>query len=340
MKIVIKHKKVICFGEALIDFLHTETQPHERLSINAYCQFPGGAPANAAVAIAKLGGNVHFMGQVGDDAFGHFLTQSLATYGVNIDSVFKHPIAKTALAFVMRDTQGERHFSFYRDQSADLIFGVEQLPSDAFTHAGIFHFCSNTLTDDHISATTMAAIDRAKHADALISFDVNLRHSLWPQQQVELKHVNQFVAQAHVLKFAQEELDFLSKGEHQTYIENCLAQQCQLLIVTNGGAVTKYYTRTLSGMVQPSATEVIDTTAGGDGFIGGLLFLLSQLGHYHEFYQLVNNENNLDQVIRFAIASGAMAVSRLGAFPALPTFTEVKHCYPPCLSHDDVESAN
>ena len=102
---------VLCFGEALIDFLNTGQKQEERLSLNAFTQYPGGAPANAAVAVAKLGGDAAFVGQVGADMFGDFLVQSLAEYGVDTSHVLQHPTLKTALAFVARDEAGERKFS-------------------------------------------------------------------------------------------------------------------------------------------------------------------------------------------------------------------------------------
>ncbi len=321
-------KKVICFGEALIDFLNTGKDLSDGVELNNFCQYPGGAPANAAVAIAKLGGNAHFLGQVGDDVFGHFLQKSLVHYGVNTEHLFKHLSAKTALAFVMRDANGERSFSFYRDRSADVIFESSQIPQSLFDQQGLFHFCSNTLTDPTICKTTQTAIEMAKSADYKISFDVNLRHNLWREGYVDINLTNSFVSQAHILKFSKDELDYLCKGEEVAYIEKCLAHQCELLIITNNGDPIRYFTCFISGTISAPEVDVIDTTAGGDGFIGGLLFLLSQINNIDEFCK---NEQQVQQLISFAAACGAIAVTRLGAFPSLPVFDDVKNTYPEFL---------
>jgi fructokinase len=125
-------RQVVCFGEALIDFLHTGAQIQHDLSLNTYTQFPGGAPANAAVAVAKLGGTAAFSGQVGDDPFGQFIVQALNLYHVDTSFVTVHPTAKTALAFVFLDDTGERRFSFHRHQTADVVLNESQVKPEWF----------------------------------------------------------------------------------------------------------------------------------------------------------------------------------------------------------------
>ena len=197
-------RQVLCFGEALIDFLHIGVQPQGPLQLPAYRQFPGGAPANAAVAVAKLGGLARFAGQVGQDAFGDFLAQALQAYGVDLSLLKRHPTAKTALAFVMLDETGDRSFSFYRDQSADVLFAPEQIGADWFAAKPILHFCSNTLTDDFIAHTTSQLVKQAKAAGCLVSFDVNLRHNLWQEGTANRERINALVWQADIVKFSRD----------------------------------------------------------------------------------------------------------------------------------------
>ena len=312
--------KVICFGEALIDFLQFDVQPSGPLSLNNYCQYPGGAPANAAVAVSKLGGQALFLGQVGDDAFGNFLEKALHTYQVDTRYLFKHPTAKTALAFVMLDDGGERSFSFYRDQSADVLFTPEQIPECIFQAEGFVHFCSNTLTTVDITETTQRVIDLAKKEKMVVSFDVNLRHNLWPQDQADISLVNSFVNQADVLKFSKSELTYLAGGNETNYIEALLANGCQLLLVTNDGEAIQYFSQFHRGQVLPAKVDVVDTTAGGDAFSGGLLFQLSQS---EDWRSILQNSKKLKQLVQFSVACGAHAVSRAGAFPALPEYADV-----------------
>lgn len=312
--------KVICFGEALIDFLQFNTQLSGPLSLNNYCQYPGGAPANASVAVAKLGGSALFLGQVGDDAFGHFLENALNTYQVDTQYLLKHPTAKTALAFVMLDDDGERSFSFYRDQSADVLFTASQIPIDIFQTQDFVHFCSNTLTTSDIAATTQTVIELAKKNKSVVSFDVNLRHNLWAVGQADITLVNKFVNQADVLKFSKSELIYLADGNEKNYIDKLLENSCQLLVVTNDGEAIEYYSQFHKGQVFPPKVDVVDTTAGGDAFSGGLLFKLSQAKSWQN---ILKDDTQLHELVTFAVACGAHTVARAGAFPALPEFSDI-----------------
>jgi len=310
---------VLCFGEALIDFLHTGQQAEDSLSLSNYRQYPGGAPANAAVAIAKLGGKALFAGQVGADPFGEFLIDSLQAYQVDTQFVAKHPSAKTALAFVMLDKTGERSFSFHRHQTADLLFEQSQVDEDWFNDSTIFHFCSNTLTDEHIAMCTEHAVQQASNHDLLVSFDVNLRHNLWSTGQVDIDIVNKLVKQAHILKFSLDELTYLAQGNIEQYIKSCFKTNCQLLIITDGENILTYYTSETLDAIYPPKVTAIDTTAGGDAFIGALLFALS---HFEQPIELFKNTALLKQVINFSACCGALAVSKMGAFPALPNLDQ------------------
>ena len=158
-------KRIVCFGEALIDFL---AQPQASLAEpRAFLQFAGGAPANVAVAAARLGAPADFVGMLGADLFGDFLLASLGEAGVGTGYIRRTAAAKTALAFVALDADGERSFSFYRPPAADLLFRPQDFDDACFTDAGILHACSNSLTDAALAATTWEAMARARAAGAL-----------------------------------------------------------------------------------------------------------------------------------------------------------------------------
>ena len=311
--------KVLCFGEALIDFLSCGAEVSEGLSINQFKQFPGGAPANAAVAVAKLGGKASFIGQVGDDIFGHYLGDALEHYNVNTDHLAFSQTAKTALAFVALDEQVERSFSFYRDNSADILYRAQQCSDAAFEQARIFHFCSNTLTDSNIASTTEALVQCADDKGLLVTFDVNLRHNLWSGGKADVAVVEQFVRKAHVLKFSLEEIEYLT-DDIDTYVANLLLGKAHIVLITNDGNPIRYFTKTLSGVQAAPNVKVVDTTAGGDGFSGGLLY---QLATTSQIETLVNSEAAMTALLRFASSCCALAVTRPGAFPALGSLEEV-----------------
>lgn len=309
-------KPVLCFGEALIDFLQQDSIVQDGVSLPSFRQYPGGAPANAAVAVAKLGGIAQFAGQVGNDAFGDFLESALAHYGVDTHLLARHPSAKTALAFVTLDEEGDRSFSFYRDNSADVVFSNSQVNDDWFTQQPLLHFCSNTLTDGKIATTTQHIVASALSNNCLISFDVNLRHNLWPQNKADASLVNSLVFRSDLVKFSKEELLYLAEGNLDNYIRSCLSQQCRLLVITDGENDIQFYMQGYQGTVTPPSFKAIDTTAAGDGFVGGMLFLLSQLSAPTE---ALYNAKTMGVVLSYASCCGALAVSKPGAFPALPT---------------------
>ncbi|MCC2617671.1 carbohydrate kinase [Aestuariibacter halophilus] len=310
---------VICFGEALIDFLNSGHHQSDGLMIQHFQQFPGGAPANVAVAIAKLGGNARFIGQVGSDMFGDFLLDCLRQYGVDTSGSLQHPTAPTALAFVALDEHGERSFSFYRDRSADVLLTSEQIDDHLLRDGRIFHLCSNTLTTPQICVTTEGLLQRAAEAGLLVSMDVNLRHNLWPAGQAEIAVVNAVVAQAQVLKFSREEYDYLYHGDEQ-YIAQLLAEQARLIVITDDGRPITFYTRNGQGTIEAPKVDVVDTTCGGDAFSGGLLWQLSRLD---DPIAVLADPQQVEKIIAFAARCGAHTVTRPGAFPALPVAADV-----------------
>ncbi|MFI5270177.1 MAG: carbohydrate kinase, partial [Chloroflexota bacterium] len=164
--------EVLCFGEALMDML---AEPG-----GSYGPYAGGAPANVAVALAKLGVESAFVGMLAQDAFGDLLLESLGTAGVSTAQVARTKDANTALAFVSLDAEGERRFSFYRPPAADLLFRAEHFRPTAFKGAAAFHCCSNSLTEPAIAETTLEGVRLARAAGALVSVDVNYRPGLWP----------------------------------------------------------------------------------------------------------------------------------------------------------------
>jgi len=318
-------RPVLCFGEALIDFLNTGKQEDGPLVLNNYRQYPGGAPANAAVAVAKLGGKAIFAGQVGADPFGDFLEQALIEYAVDTTFLARHSEAKTALAFVMLDEEGDRSFSFYRQASADVLFSPQQVDEHWFTDQPLFHFCSNTLTDELITTTTKAAVAKAKANQSLVSFDVNLRHNLWPTGFADIKLVNELVYCADIIKFSRDELEYLSQGNDSDYIQKCLQQGVSLLVITDGEHPIEFFSKVGSAIIPVPSIKAVDTTAGGDAFSGALLFALSQLS---DPSSALSSMAVLKQLIKFSSNCGAHAVTLPGAFPALPRFNDIQEHWP------------
>ena len=318
--------KIVCFGEALIDLLaRPAAAPDEP---RAFLQFAGGAPANVAVAAARLGADSHFAGMLGEDMFGDFLFDSFGAMGVATDCIVRTGEAKTALAFVALDAHGERSFSFYRPPAADLLFRAEHFRPACFDGAGVFHACSNSLTEAGVAEATLHGMARAREAGALVSLDLNLRPALWPQGIDPTPRLWQALELAGLVKLSREELEFLARplaGGEAEVRARLFAAQAQCLVVTDGAAPMRWYTRAADGQMSGFSVRVVDSTAAGDAFVGGLLARLCERGGAGRgFAALCGDRAVLEDAIRFGAATGALAVTRKGAFAAMPTRDEVQ----------------
>lgn len=315
-------KAIVCFGEALIDFL---ASPPAAGQARTFRQFAGGAPANAAVAVAKLGGRCEFVGMLGEDMFGDFLLESLREAGAGVRHVRRTTAAKTALAFVSLDAHGERSFSFYRPPAADLLFRDSDFDDACLAEAGVFHACSNSLTDPDIAQATLSGMARARAAGALVSLDLNLRPALWPDASPRLPMLWQALEAADLVKLAREELEFLKENGRYSDedIVVRLLRSARLVLVTDGGAPMRWHTRERRGVLPTFQVKAVDTTAAGDAFIGGLLSQLQRRGiDAQTFDAFLADPAKLEGSLRYASACGALAVTRHGAFAALPTHAE------------------
>jgi fructokinase len=316
-------RPILCFGEALIDF-----HPHAPDSADAppsFVPFAGGAPANVAVAVARLGGNARFAGMLGKDMFGDFLLRSLERAGVGTDDVVRTDAANTALAFVALDAHGERSFTFYRPPSADLLFRAEHFRAETFDGLAVFHVCSNSMTESAIAATTLAGMRLARGAGALVSFDMNLRPALWPAGEEQLPRLWAALHAADLVKLSAEEFAFLHEGNDDTAtLARIWHGHARVVIVTDGAAPLRWFTRDAEGIVDGWRVSTIDSTAAGDAFVGGLLCRLSADGvDRASLADLLADRARMVALLRFAAACGAITVTRKGSFTAIPDESEV-----------------
>lgn len=303
---------VVCFGELLIDFV---AQQHG-VSVGEAFSFqkaPGGAPANVAVAVSRLGHESVFLGQVGDDPFGHFLADVLEAEGVGVGGLRFSAQARTALAFVSLTAEGERSFVFYRHPSADMLMRPEDVAVDMIAGRKIFHYGSITMISEPSRSATLAAVKAAQDAGLMISYDPNLRMSLWPDVESARAGMLAGLDYAQIVKISDDELEFLTGGRDVTPLWR---PQMQLIAVTHGAKGAAAYTR--GGQVDSPGFSVrsLDTTGAGDGFVAGLL--VSLLEHGADYV------NRLASILRFANAVGALATTQYGAIPSLPSRAAVE----------------
>lgn len=318
--------KIVCFGEILIDLL--AQPPASADTPRAFLQYAGGAPANVAVAAARLGADTHFAGMLGNDMFGDFLAQSLADAGVATDCIVRTGAAKTALAFVALDAHGERSFSFYRPPAADLLFRSAHFHASCFDGTRSFHVCSNSLTEAEIAETTLDGMRRARAAGAMVSLDLNLRPALWPADVDPLPRLWEALVLADLVKLSREELEYLAAdqaGGDAAVIARLLAAQAQAVVITDGAAPIRWHTRHADGVLTGFRVRTVDSTAAGDAFVGGLLFGIGERGgDGTAFAGFCQDPAALTGAIRFGAAVGALAVTRKGAFAAMPSLEDVQ----------------
>lgn len=308
---------VVCLGELLIDFVPTVSGV-SLIEAPAFKKAPGGAPANVAAGLAKLGVSAAFLGKVGDDAFGQFLKETLDEVGVDTQGVIFSHDARTALAFVSLQPDGEREFMFYRHPSADMLFAPEEVDHDQIKSARLFHFGSISLISEPSRSATLAALETASENAVWISYDPNLRLALWPDPEAARAGMMSVWERADLIKVSEDELVFLTGlSDVDEAVETLWHEGLRLMVVTFGSHGCRYYHPQFKGSVPGFEVKSVDATGAGDGFVAGLL---SGLLRNPEAWA---DEKQLIRVCHFANAVGALTTTRRGAIPALPTQKEV-----------------
>ncbi|CAL9188401.1 fructokinase-1-like [Musa acuminata AAA Group] len=308
---------VVSFGEMLIDFVPTVSGV-SLAEAPGFLKAPGGAPANVAIAVARLGGRCAFLGKLGDDEFGRMLAAILRDNGVDDSGVTFDAGARTALAFVTLRADGEREFMFYRNPSADMLLTEAELNLDLIRKAKVFHYGSISLITEPCRSAHLKAMEVAKEAGALLSYDPNLRLPLWPSAAEAREQILSIWDAADIIKVSDVELEFLTGTDS---VEDEVAMRLwrpslKLLLVTLGEKGCKYYTKDFHGSVESFAVNQVDTTGAGDAFVGALL------GKFVEDQSALQDEKKLRELLRFSNACGAITTTKKGAIPSLPNVSE------------------
>ncbi|KAL6532124.1 Fructokinase-2 [Orobanche gracilis] len=309
---------IVSFGEMLIDFVPTVSGV-SLAEAPGFLKAPGGAPANVAIAVARLGGKAAFVGKLGDDEFGHMLAGILKENDVSAEGVNFDKGARTALAFVTLRADGEREFMFYRNPSADMLLTPAELNLGLIRSAKVFHYGSISLIVEPCRSAHLKAMEEAKAAGALLSYDPNLRLPLWPSAEYAKEQIMSIWDKADVIKVSDVELEFLT-GSNKIDDESALSlwhPNLQLLLVTLGEKGCRYYTTNFRGSIAGYHVKTVDTTGAGDSFVGALL------GKIVDDHAIIHDEARLKEVLKYACACGAITTTKKGAIPALPTHSEV-----------------
>ena len=309
---------VVAMGELLIDFTCVSKDGEGYPTMAAH---PGGAPANFLAALAKFGTSAALLGKVGNDAFGKLLVDTLGQAGIGTSGIIMADDVFTTLAFVTLDETGNREFSFSRKPGADTCLNYDELNMELIDNAKVFHFGTLSLTDEPARTTTYKAVEYAKNAGKLITYDPNLRKPLWKSLDTAKEQILWGLEYADVVKISDEEVEFLwglGVEEGADYILKNFG--VKLVFVTCGADGCFFKNAVASGKV-PSLKniKVVDTTGAGDIFGGSAVSQILKTGKAPETL----TEEELRKIVRFACTSAGLSTTRPGGISAVPEYEEV-----------------
>jgi fructokinase len=333
---------ITCLGELLVDMFPAETG-RRIADVSAFLPVPGGAPANAAVAAARLGAQSAFIGKVGDEAFGHHLSDVLAAEGVDVRGIRFDTEARTTLAFIAKPDPDHAEFVFYRNPGADTRLRAEELDGELLGTTRVFHFGLLSLSEEPIRSATWEAVRIAREGGALISFDVNFRPTLWKDPSEAFDQAISMLPHADLVKLNEIELEVISDSrlriaelglgtaEFESEIQGpgsqiaatvraVLERGPKLCVVTFGPYGSYAQTAECAEFVPAFRIKAVDALGCGDAFMAGLLWQLVSSAAWRE--QL--NADRLRTILRYANAVGAITAQTMGVIPALPTATQVE----------------
>mgnify|MGYP000215838905 CR=1 FL=1 len=304
---------VVALGELLIDFTENgiSSQGNPLFEAN-----PGGAPCNVLAMLTKLGHKTAFIGKVGNDFFGKQLEDAIKEIGINVTGLRKDDKVHTTLALVHTYPDGDRDFSFYRNPGADMMLTEEEIPEELILETRIFHFGTLSMTHEKVRRATKKAVAIAKQAGAIISFDPNIRETLWNSMYEAREQVLYGLGQCHILKISDNEIQWLT-GEAVKWIRE--KYDIPLILVSMGKEGSRAYYQDRMVEKAPFINEnTIETTGAGDTFCACVL-------HYICKHGLENlTEKNLKEMLTYANAAASIITTRKGALRVMPRPEEIE----------------
>lgn len=312
-----KKYDVIALGELLIDF--TMNGQSEQGN-NMFEACPGGAPCNVLALLNKMGKKTAFLGKVGRDQFGTLLRDTITEAGIDASHLMIDDKVNTTLAFVHTFPDGDREFSFYRNPGADMMLTENEVDPAFIAQTKIFHFGTLSMTHDGVRAATKKAVQAAKDAGCLVSFDPNLRPPLWSSLDLAKEQMEYGFGVCDILKISDNEIQFVSGKEDYdegiAYLQE--AYHIPLILLTMGKEGSRAYYKGKCVERPGFAVKAIETTGAGDTFCGSSLNYIVE----HGFEDLT--EEQLGELLTFANAAAAIVTTKKGAIRSMPEREEVE----------------
>ena len=309
-------RDITAIGEILIDLTQTGKNG---AGVPTFAANPGGAPANVAVAAARLGCSTAFIGKVGADSLGGYLRQVLEENGVD-HSGLQVGESATTMAIVSIDETGERSFRFLRGADCEMV--PEDVDEKMAQNSRVLHFGSVSLTQGIARSATIFTARAAHRAGMLVSYDPNYRPALWRTKRDALEWMSLPLPLVDIIKLSEEELPLLTGSEDLEEGSRALEEQgIRLIMITLGakGAFCRWQGESFTVPSVPA--KVADTNGAGDTFMGAVLSRLCRRGE-KPLEDLERGE--LEEILAFANRAAAITCSRSGAIPAMPTLAEVE----------------
>lgn len=309
---------IITLGELLIDLTQRGADENGN---GIFTAFPGGAPANVAVAAVRLGATAGFIGKVGNDSFGRALADTLKKDSVDVSGLYFDDKVPTTMAIVAVDETGEREFSFYRDPGADTqLTADEALEALSKDLPKILHVGSLSMTTSPGKEACVEAVKYAKEKGAAISYDPNYRAALWDSEERAIEMMKALLPYADILKVSDEEMVMLTGSNDFAEGSRILAEYGPKLVMVTLGADGVFVrmgdnTETVPGF----KVEVADTNGAGDTFLGAMLkqIAVGTVSETDPWVQLLD-------MVRYANKAASLTCSRHGAIPAMPYLDEME----------------
>ena len=302
---------VTAMGEMLIDFT-LNGQSDQGNNLFEAC--PGGAPCNVLAMLNKLGRKTAFIGKVGEDQFGRLLKGTIDELGIETKGLILDKEIHTTLAFVHTFPDGDREFSFYRKPGADMMLTEDEVDYDLIRQSRIFHFGTLSMTDEPVRSATKKALEVAKEAGCLITFDPNLRPPLWNSLDDAKKQMEYGFQYCDMLKISDNEIQFVSGKEDYDegirYLQD--KYNIPLIFLTMGKDGSRAYYKDMRVERKGFQVKAIETTGAGDTFCGCSIHGL--LTHGLEGL----TEENLGDMLTYANAGAALITMKKGAIRSMP----------------------
>lgn len=315
---------IITLGEFLIDMIKDGEEPS--ILAEKFLALPGGAPANVAVGIARLGVPVGFIGSVGNDSFGHRLIKYLENNHVDVSCVTQVTGTRTTHAYIFPRPDGKKDIFFYRNPGADQMLSAQNIDPKYFKNVVFFHHGSISMIDKNPYVATLKAIKLTKKNKGVVSFDPNYRPAIWPNPNLAKKRIWEGFKYADIIKTSDEDLPFISGTNDiiagaQKILDK---SEAHIVIVTLADKGCYYVTRSgFNGFIPGFKVNVVEVTGAGDAFSASMLVDLYKLWPRKKLADLTSKE--WEKILIRANATGALACTKKGAIPAMPTSQELQN---------------